>query len=370
MKLQQVIQVLNELANEALAEPWDRVGLALGDPAWALTRAMLCIDLTEPVLAEAIAKGVNLIVAYHPPIFTPLAAVTAGDPKQRIILESACHRIALYSPHTALDAAKYGVNDWLAAGMGKGQVRMIQSRTADDTQYKIVTFVPHQAADRVRRMMSQAGAGRIGEYALCSYNLEGFGTFKGGPATHPTVGRPGRLKRAAELRIEMVCPHSKLNDVAGALVKVHPYEEPAYDVYPLKLINHDETVGQGRIVQLDKAVTPAVLIGRIKKLLGVSHVEVAQPTPARRSIGRVGLCPGAGGSLLENTNNLDAFVTGEMRHHDILAATMNGLLVILAGHTQTERPYLPVYRKRIMQTAAASVQWIISRTDRPVSLSV
>ena len=370
MRLQQVLDILRLLAPEHLAEPWDKPGLQLGDPAWRVRRAMLCIDATEPVLAEAVAGNADMIVAYHPPIFQPVDAVTSLDVRQRIILTAARRQIALYSPHTALDAAAGGVNDWLAEGLGTGTSRPIRPASAPGgAQYKLVVFVPAAHADTIRTALATAGAGRIGDYEQCSFAVGGEGTFCGGPDTQPTIGARGRFERVPELRMELMCPGNCLAAAIAALREVHPYEEPAFDLYRLEPPpgEVDGSAGQGRIVSLDAPVSLSALVGRIKKRLGVQHLEVAAPAGRRRHIKRVGLCAGAGGSLLAEAGDVDAFFTGEMRHHDVLAAQAAGTAVILAGHTQTERPYLKVYRRRIIAAGGRGIDWKISRTDRPPS---
>lgn len=380
MRLERVLETLNELAPPELAEDWDRVGLQLGDPAWNVRRAMLCIDLTEPVLAEAVAKKVNLIVAYHPPIFEPiknLANWSRHSWKQRIILELARRRIAIYSPHTALDAARDGVNEWLCAGIGKGKTYAIHPvEHGSEDQYKIVAFIPAEHVARLRAAMSEAGAGCIGNYVECSFGAAGQGTFHGTNGADPFVGKTGQLEHVDEMRMEMVCQAGCLNRVIEELRKAHPYEEPAFDIYKLVPAPTPmyEEAGQGRSLTLDRPITVATLIQRIKKHLGVTRLDVAMPdkiAPDGYSPGKiqiVAVCAGAGGSVLKNEACVaDAYFTGEMRHHGVLDAVQQGKVVILAGHTQTERPYLPVYRQRLTRACGRGVQWIVSRRDRSPS---
>lgn len=389
MKLAKLLDIFEQLAPLALAEPWDKAGLAVGDPSRPVRRGLLCIDLTDAVLAEALGgrsggHRADLIVTYHPPIFEPLTALTTLEPKQRLILRAAERRVAIYSPHTALDAAAGGVNDWLVAGVGEGDVRAIRpAAQAQAAPVKLVVFVPPRHADAVRAAMWKAGAGCIGAYSECSFAAAGEGTFRGDATTHPAIGKPGRLERVPELRVEMICRPQCLAQVVTALRQAHPYEEPAFDIIPLQSppppplsasASH-QAVGQGRIVALHRPVTLATLLQRLKKHLGVRHLEVAEPVGRREgrgkggSIQRVGLCAGAGASLLDDairTADIDFFITGEMRHHDVLAARQRGIGVILAGHTQTERPYLPVYRDRLRR-AAPGVTWAVSRADVPPS---
>ncbi len=362
MKLQRMVQHLQALAAETLAESWDKVGLHVGAADWRVRRGLLCIDLTEAVMAEATEANADLIVAYHPPIFQPLERLTDVHWKQRVVLEAARRGISVYSPHTALDAAPGGVNDWLAGGIGEGEVKPIKS-TPPPAHYKLVTFVPVDRADQLRQALSHAGAGIIGDYTQCSYGTPGEGTFLGGDSTIPAIGRRGRLERVAELRMEMLVPAAKLSQVLAVHHASHPYEEPAVDVYKLEPQPGERAAtGAGRVVTLKRAISMGTLVERIRKHLGVVHLEVGRPE-GKLKIRRVGLCAGAGGSLLEAAGEIDAFFTGEMRHHDVLDAASRGIGIVLAGHTQTERPYLKVYRKNIRKMVAPEVEWLVSKAD-------
>jgi dinuclear metal center YbgI/SA1388 family protein len=363
MRLPALLRVLEALAPLRLAEPWDKVGLQVGRARATapVRRALLCIDLTEPVLAEALRLRTQLIVTYHPLLFDPLKSVTNGDGKGRIVLAAASRGLAIYSPHTALDAVDGGLNDWLSDGLGGTRRRPIRPTPAAG-QCKLVTFVPQAHVDRLRRALSDAGAGVIGHYSQCSFESDGRGTFLGDDTTKPAVGRRGQLERVPEVRVEMVLPQSSVAAVVAALRDAHPYEEPAFDLVPLLT---DPTAraaasGAGRVVTLDKPVTLAELTRRVKRRLKVRTLEVAAGDG--RPIRTVGLCAGAGGSLLAEAGPIDAYLTGEMRHHDVLAATTRGTAILLAGHTQTERPYLPTLRRRLAK-AAPEVTWLVSRAD-------
>ncbi len=381
MKLASILPRIASLAREHLAEPWDKVGLQVGDPAQNVRNVMLCIDLTEPVLDEAIAAKCQLVIAYHPPLFEPLTSLTTASWKERVIRKAVQRGIAIYSPHTALDADADGINDWLVKGLGAAtSVPMRCSDTTPGAAMKIVTFVPPEHADRVRHAMAHAGAGRIGHYSHCSFSSLGEGTFRGDETTHPAVGSPGRLERVPEVRLEMLChPQSAdLHDVLRALVQAHPYEEPAIDVIPSdsgkRLIEPPApAVGAGRVGYLASPITLQTLAARVKKRLRVRSVDIATPPPGvrwmapRGRISQFAVCAGAGGPLLKDCGPFPAFITGEMRHHDILDATQRGITVILAGHTQTERPYLPVYRTRLAALQLPGITWRVSRADTPVS---
>ncbi|QDU33963.1 Putative GTP cyclohydrolase 1 type 2 [Poriferisphaera corsica] len=387
MKLNDLLTVLRSIAPESLAESWDKVGLHVESTA-RIKRAMLCIDLTQSVMQEAIEKKVNLIVAYHPPIFAPLTALTRSDYKQNIILLAARNNIAIYSPHTALDAASTGVNQFLAEGIAGDDavfIRPIRPHDNRAEQYKLVTFAPEASVHAIRESLSEAGAGNIGNYSECSFTSRGHGTFKGNESTNPAIGQATEFESVAEMRVEMVLPKNKLVAVVTALRDIHPYEEPAFDVYPMiagPTSKSGDMTGQGRVVELAKPISLKTLVTRIKAILKLDYLEVAPAegsTMAKKNIQRIGLCAGAGQSLIEEARaavkqdagegeGLDVFFTGEMRHHDTLAAVCSGLAVILAGHTRTERPFLADYRKQIKaqtrEMGRGDVEWVISKADR------
>lgn len=353
MQVQQIIDVLEAMAPRHFAEPWDNVGLLIGSPRWPADSILLTIDLTEEVLREATEAKAQMIVAYHPPIFEPMKSITDASVKQHIVLEAAHAGIAVYSPHTALDAAPGGVNDWLAEGLGTGDVRALSAYAAlpPTEECKIVTFCPADAVDAVRNGLATVGAGRIGDYQLCSFELKGQGTFFGGESTSPAVGAKGQLERVEEVCLEMVCSKSALGLAMIALREFHPYEEPPVEIYSL-LARPERKIGQGRRVTLDQKVTLENLVSRIKQRLGVCRIRVALGRRAPESYRTIGLCAGAGGALLDEAiaQGCELFFTGEMRHHDVLAAQARGCTVILAGHTNTERGYLSVLRDRLLES--------------------
>ena len=365
MQVSRIIEILESIAPLECAAEWDNVGLLIGSTKWRANSIMLTIDLTEAVLHEAIEAGWRMIVSYHPPIFEPLAALTDAVPKQRIALEAVRAKIAVYSPHTALDAAPGGINDWIASGLGHGDVRPLHVNESlpETEQCKIVTFCPADAVDRLRNALATVGAGRIGRYELCSFEIKGTGTFFGGEGARPRVGRTGALQHVDEIRLEMVCPKASLALAVTTLRQFHPYEEPPIEIYQL-LPRPRRDTGQGRRVVLDRKVPLRALIERIKQRLGVDQLQVAAAHAAPRRYGTIGLCAGAGGSLRTEATaqGCQAFITGEMRHHDVLAAQADGCTVILAGHTHTERGYLRVLRKRL-RSALPAVQVVISKKD-------
>lgn len=368
---------LGAIAPTHLAESWDNVGLLLGDPAAALDGpVLLTIDLSEQVLNEAEKTRARAIIAYHPPIFRPIKHITASDPRTRLVLRAARLGLAIYSPHTALDAASDGLADWLAdTVMDPSRPRSADRRAlhpraeaADSENVKIVTFVPQAEVEKVRGAMASAGAGVIGKYSVCSFTAPGTGTFLGAPDSKPAVGAPGELETVDELRLEMVCPRRSLPLALATLRELHPYEEPAVDVYPLEP-RPVRTLGVGRRVMLDTPVALRTLAERVKKALGVSHVLIGDATG--RPVRCAGVCPGSGAELMDAAieEGCDVYLTGEMKHHDVLAAMARGLNLILAGHTSTERGYMPILAKRLA-AAIKGVEFRVAAEDRDPLVAV
>lgn len=361
-----ICTAIESFAPSSLAEAWDNVGLLIGAESWNADRVLLTIDLTEAVLAEAIAERVGLAIAYHPLIFKPITRITDAAGKGRIVLGAAHAGIAVHSPHTALDASVGGINDWLAEGLGSGDVRALQpqDRLPASEACKLVTFCPVDAVDRVRRALSTVGAGKIGNYELCSFEVHGEGTFLGNDASAPAVGRRGVLERVREVRLEMVCPTEALGLAATTLRQFHPYEEPPLEIYQLRARPH-RSIGLGRRLTLDRPAPLSDLVERLKAHLEISAVVVAEGRSAPQSIGIIGICAGSGGSLLDEalSQGCQLYFTGEMGHHDVLKAQERGCSVILAGHTNTERGFLPRLRERLLERVSG-VEILVSREDR------
>jgi dinuclear metal center YbgI/SA1388 family protein len=374
--LNSIQRVLERLAPPALAESWDNTGWIIR-PATPrpMRRVLLTIDLTNAVAQEAVRSRVDLVVAYHPPIFEGVKSFDPSAGNHAGLMRLIAREVAVYSPHTALDAVPGGINDWLADGLKAAAREPIKSSIDPASQvrtlhYKMVVFAPRESADAIRAAMAAAGAGTIGHYAECSFNLDGIGTFRGDQTTHPAVGRRGRLERVPETRIEMVCPAGALDDAIEAVRRSHPYEEPALDVVPLRQISGPvmRGAGQGRLLRYPKPVAIGVLVERIKRWLGLRAVRLAlSPRHAGTAakVRSVAVCAGAGASVLrQSRRDPEVFLTGEMRHHDILAANASGTSVILTDHTHSERGYLPVFRDKLRAELGRSVAIRVAAADR------
>jgi dinuclear metal center YbgI/SA1388 family protein len=367
---------MEAIAPARLAESWDNVGLLLGDRAAPCGRVLVAVDWTAAVMEEALALGVDAVVSYHPPIFEAMKRLASDDPRQRILLDAAQAGIALLSPHTALDAVKGGVNDWLAEGIAGGADALALSGGFEPLRpasllprgeaFKLVAFVPVQSSQSVRDALAQAGAGVIGNYEQCAVRGDVTGTFRARAGAKPAIGTTSGMQEIREERIEMVSSAERLPWAIAALRAVHPYEEPVFEVHALaSRPSLDE--GAGRLLVLRTPATAREISARLRRHLVTKRIDcVCPPGCEKVRHTRVALCPGSGASFMAEAaaRNATLFVTGEARHHDHLAAIASGITLLLPGHTQTERGYMPELARRLA-VALPGVSFTTSQADQP-----
>jgi dinuclear metal center YbgI/SA1388 family protein len=352
-----LVAAMESIAPLAAAEDWDNVGLLVGEPRATLKRVVLCIDYTTAVAGECQAMGADAVVAYHPPIFEGVKRLRGGE----VVFEAIRAGRAIYSPHTALDVAEGGTNDVLAGAMGLTALRPLRgAETGDSGMCKMVVFVPEAQAEAVAGAMYAAGAGNIGTYKRCSFQLRGTGTFFGSDGSSPSVGQAGRDERVEEVRLELVVPREEVAAVMSAVRGAHPYETPAVDVYPLV---EQEAGGMGRVGQFTPGTRASDVVARLKRELGVGHLLVAGAVD--RLVRRGACCAGSCGKLMELAlrDGVELFVTGEMRHHDALKAAQAGMTVICTLHSNSERVALRSLADRLGRLLP-TVEFVLSRQDR------
>ena len=356
-----ICSVMESIAPTALAQDWDNVGLLAGDPAAGVRRVLLCIDLTPPVVEEAIAEKVQFVMAYHPPIFKPVASLRADSSGTDAAVFRCIERgIALYSTHTALDAADLGTNEVIAKLCGIKKTEPLEFvDPPGPTEYKLVVFVPPKEIDRVADAMFAAGAGHIGDYAHCSYRSTGHGTFLGGDSTNPTAGKRGRLEQVEEIRLETVVPNGALSKVVTSMIAAHSYEEPAYDIYPLQ---PTPLRGIGRQGLLAAGSTLGKIARKLKRATSASATQIVGPSD--RPIERAVIVVGAAGSLpfRMKLNASDVIITGEIRHHDALTILRIGCTAIALNHWTSEQPVLSTLANRI-EESLPGVTALVSKSD-------
>jgi dinuclear metal center YbgI/SA1388 family protein len=332
MILREIIAYLEELAPRSLQESYDNTGLQVGDPQMEVSGVLVALDVSEGVLLEAEKLGFNLVLSHHPVIFGGLKSITGKNASERIVKMAIQKNMAIYSGHTNFDAISGGVNTALAQRLGLVDQRILAPLS--ESLRKVVVFVPHAQLEPVRQAMFKAGAGHIGDYDSCSFNLEGTGTFRGGDETSPFAGKAGVFHQEPEIRLETIVPASRLSRLIRAMTEAHPYEEVAYDVYPLE--NSDPLRGSGLIGRLEDPMEEEVFMAFLKDRF---RAPVIRHSALRgKKVQKVAVCGGSGAFLLgkARTAGADVFVTGDVKYHQFSEA--EGQMVIMdIGHFESEQ---------------------------------
>jgi dinuclear metal center YbgI/SA1388 family protein len=335
------------------AASWDSVGLQVGDPAWPVERVLVTLDVTRAVVEEAADGPPTLVLAHHPLLFRPLAALTPSSASGATALAAASARVAVAAAHTNLDVARdgAGTSDPVARVLGLTDTRPLTTELRDDQRVKLVTFVPPEALDAVLDAVSDAGAGRIGDYERCAFRVAGTGTFRPLAGADPYSGTVGEVAEEDELRVEIELPRRRTGAVVRALLAAHPYDEVAYDLLPLL---DNATVGFGVVGTLPDAPPLRDVASLLREELPAPHLRVAgDPDRPIRTVATVG---GAGDGLIGAAlaAGVDLYVTGDLRHHVTLDALEQGLALIDAGHHATEVAALPAWIERLTELARSS----------------
>lgn len=332
MKVKDIVAAIEEIAPLSYQESYDNAGLIVGRYDWDLTGALICLDVVEEVVEEAIEKGLNLIISHHPIVFKGLKRFNGNNYVERTVMLAIQNNIAIYSAHTNLDSVKGGVSDKMCDVLGLIN-RKVLDPVSDDLK-KLVTYVPSDKAEELRKSLFEAGAGQIGNYDSCSFNSIGEGTFKANESATPYVGRQGDLHYESETRIETIFPKYLQGKVLSALFRSHPYEEVAYDIYALD--NKNPQVGLGMIGELE---TPMGSLEFLKKLKDLFHCGAIRHTLIiKGKIRKVALCGGSGSFLLRKAmaSKADIYISGDFKYHEFFDA--EGKIIIAdIGHYESEQ---------------------------------
>lgn len=332
MKVREILESLEHFAPLPLQDSFDNAGLQVGVTEVEATGTLLCLDVTEAVVDEAISLGFNLIISHHPLIFKSCKSITGKDYIGRCIFKAIKNDIVIYSAHTNLDNVVKGVNAKMAEKIGLKNIRILSAR--NDALLKLVVYVPSEYVGSVREALFAAGCGCIGQYDSCSYSCEGKGTFRPLEGTRPFCGVIGKLHTASEVRVETILPAHCKADVLQVLLDNHPYEEPAFDFYPVR--NDWSQVGAGVVGELEKPMECRDFLWKVKQTFGVECIRHNGFND--RKIATVALCGGAGAFLIPQAlhGKADAFVTGEIKYHEYFGYE-NDILLVQAGHYESER---------------------------------
>ncbi|MEP0845336.1 MAG: Nif3-like dinuclear metal center hexameric protein [Phycisphaerae bacterium] len=362
-----VLAAVELIAPLAGAAEWDNVGLLCGRAEWPASRVLLAIDLTDAVAREALRRRTQMLLVYHPPIFKGVRSVTpAAAASTTMLPDLLAQRVAVIAVHTALDAAPGGTNDLLVDMLDCVERWPLEPQRVEGAGYKLVVFVPPAEAPRLRAALSNAGAGVIGHYAECSFELRGRGTFLGDETTRPAIGQRGELETVEEARLEMVVPASRLGPVVRALYAAHSYEEPAFDLYPVHELRGRGQAGMGRVGRLRRPLRGRAIVEALRRRVDLSTATVVGDL--RRRFARVTAAAGSfGASAHRDPDSL--VITGELRHHEALELLARGVTAICLGHYASERPALAYLRRRLRALVpGAKVE--VSAADRSPLVSV
>jgi dinuclear metal center YbgI/SA1388 family protein len=361
MKIKDIAVTIEEIVPLKLAQDWDNVGLLIGDPQKNVKNILMTIDITKDVLAEAKRLKAEMIVSYHPVIWDGLKRITT-DVTSNIAYNLARCGTAVFSIHTALDSALGGVNDGLAEIIGIQNAKplgdYVDSPASDS--YKLVVFVPTDAVNKVSNAVFAAGAGAIGNYSHCGFGTEGMGSFLPLKGAKPAVGKKGKLEMVPEARFETIVPSQKLDACIAAMKNAHPYEMPAFDVF--KLYNTRDKFGLGRIGKLAKPMRLEQIVGRIKKYTEAKAIGIVGNE--KRLLKTAAVCAGYCGKLinLAIAAKTDLYLTGELKHHQALAAQEANMNCICLSHSVSERFILKKFAKQL-QNKLKKVTIKISKKD-------
>jgi dinuclear metal center YbgI/SA1388 family protein len=332
MLIKDIISEIEHFAPPALKEDYDNVGLLVGSATAEATGVLITLDVTEEVVDEAIQNGCNMIVAHHPLIFRGLKNITDKSETGRIVIKAIRNSIAIFAGHTNVDSVLNGVSGKMAQKLGLVNTSVLSP--VKNRLLKLVTFVPVEHAEKVRAAIFDAGAGVIGNYDSCSYNLTGTGTFRAGEDTNPFVGKKGEIHSEKEVRVETILPDFQKNSVVSALLNAHPYEEAAYDIYPLE--NEWPVTGYGIVGDLEESVDEIDFLNVLKQTFNADGIRYTQFL--NKPIKRVALCGGSGSELLGRaiSSGADIFISADFKYHQFFEAE-NRILIADIGHFESEQ---------------------------------
>ncbi len=332
MQVRQITQYLESIAPLAFQESYDNAGLIIGRPEDEVSGILISLDITEEIVDEAISKHLNLIISHHPIIFSGIKKLNGKNYIERCVAKAIKNDIAIYAAHTNLDSVFGGVNSKICEKLNLQNCQILSP--GSDLLKKLVTFVPVGHAEQVRKALFDVGAGSIGNYDSCSFNVNGSGTFRGNDQSNPFVGEKNQLHLEEETRIETIFPKHIQAKVIKALLNAHPYEEVAYDIYPLD--NEYSQAGIGMIGELAEPMEELIFLRQLKETFNcrvIKHTQLLGKT-----ISKVAVCGGSGSGYLKlaRTQQADIFISGDFKYHQFFDAEQQ-IIIADIGHYESEQ---------------------------------
>lgn len=332
VKVKDIMKIMGEFAPLKFAESWDNCGLLVGDKEQTVNKILIALDPTMDVINMAIKEDVDMMITHHPYGLKKFNKVNTSSLEGRKIIQLIKNDIALYSSHTNFDIMGY-LNDELARQLGLIDLQILDLVSKDNV-YKVVVYVPIEYKETVRYAMCEAGAGYIGNYSDCTFMTNGIGTFMAREGANPAIGEINQLENVEEVRIDTIATKDNLKQIIEAMLKAHPYEEVAYDIYKTEQSSHP--IGNGKLGTLAKSTTLQEYASLIKKTLNLDYIHIVGER--NQVIKKVAICSGSGMDFMIDAmeSGADVLVTGDIKYHDAVYAKEVGLALIDATHFATE----------------------------------
>lgn len=361
VKMNQLLQMINNIVPEKLAEKWDNGGVQIDTGKNEIDKILISMEITDEVVAEAIDKKADMIITHHPFIFSPIKSIQK-DWTGTTIVKLIQNNISVYTSHTSFDSVIGGNNDFLANLLSIQGLSTIEEQE-NEKYYKVIVYVPKEALEVVRNSFFRSGAGKINDYSHCTFCQEGVGTFMPLDEAQPHIGNRNEISYVDEYRLESIVPENKLKAVIKEMLEVHPYEEPAYDIFLMQNAIGD-VPGLGRIGELEKTETLESICTRIKKVLDIQH-EIPFVGDKMMPIKKVGICTGSGSSYIKDTSyrGCHLLITGDVKYHDAQLAKQLGIAVIDASHFHTEKIFVQNMAQQLRDILKDKVEVIESDKD-------
>lgn len=344
VRVEDICNTMEKIAPSFMAEKWDNIGLLVGRKEREVQRILLALDATPDVIQEAIDNDVDMIITHHPVPFRPVSRINSDNLVGRQILDLIENKIALFTAHTNLDATTGGTADAVADLLGLKEQKLL-TQLGEEKLFKLVVFVPEKNAEHLRQVIGDAGAGHIGNYSHCSFSVSGEGTFLPQAGSDPHIGQQGNLEKVNEVRIETIVPSSQVGEVIKVMLNAHPYEEVAYDLYPLYL--EGKPFGAGKVGYLESVMSLESFAKVVKEKLQLNSIQyVGNPA---RNIKKVALCTGSAMDFIDDakSSGADVYLTGDIKYHEASDTISDGLALINASHFGTEFLILQMLEEKL-----------------------
>jgi dinuclear metal center YbgI/SA1388 family protein len=356
-----VADYLESIAPPQLQESYDNSGLIAGDPGQEVTGILVALDCIEEIIEEAVSRKCNLVIAHHPIVFSGIKKLTGKNYVERTLIKAIRNQIAIYAIHTNLDNIHTGVNKEICERLGLMNCKILAPKK--NMLRKLVTFCPADHADKVRSKLFEAGCGHIGNYDECSFNTGGTGTFRALEGTRPFVGEQGKSHSENEIRIETVFASHLEPEITQALIKSHPYEEVAYDIYPLE--NYNQQAGSGMIGEFNSAIEELEFLDLLKSNMFVKSIRHTRLLG--KKVKRVAVCGGSGSFLLKDAIRMkaDFFVTADYKYHQFFDADSK-LVIADIGHYESEQFTKELLKKLLVRNFSTFAVRLTELVTNPV----